>query len=658
MLLKSLKLNNFRQYIDDKIEFSVDKERNVTLVTGSLGTGKSTLEQAFMYVLYGTNNFTNKELLNNEVKSRAKIGDVLNSEVSLVFVYKENEYQLTRIQPYKKISETKVTLMQSRIELLLNKNGNFIPQKDELALKIASQMIPKQLAEYFFVNGEIFDDMSKSIADSSKQEEFVKVVKSILGLNYITKATEHLKSLSKSYDREISKLGGVHIQELTNKIEENEKLVHDLNEQNEEIEKEINQFEREKADLNERITSIPNAEKLQNDFNKRIVDIEKAKRELESHKQLYLNLNNINFIYYIGSPLIRSALNVLNLNKGVDFGIPNLHAKTIEHLLSTGTCLCGNDLNLNKNAAQRLEYLRTTVPPYSTGVAINTYIKDAKMRIEAQNNQYQTYRNTYKNIRNTMRDIERFESEQELLSSQMSQIDSIVEMKKRYDYVFKIISSKQDMIKQNTKDIGKYEDICENFKREKESLSLKNEASQKLEKYQIYVDTLITRLQRYYENKEEVIRAGLESNINQYIKSMYQEGFNVEIDSKYRIKISVDKAVEGDSIDKSKGQGFLIIFAFISSVIKMAKEKFAGDTEQGDQEYYPLVMDAPLSTIDIDYIRKICNTLPEAAEQVIVFLNKKDSDIFYENSIKYIGKMYELDQESLLVTKIKEVNYV
>lgn len=658
MLLKSLKLNNFRQYIDDKIEFSVDKERNVTLVTGSLGTGKSTLEQAFMYVLYGTNNFTNKELLNNEVKSRAKIGDVLNSEVSLVFVYKENEYQLTRIQPYKKISETKVTLMQSRIELLLNKNGNFIPQKDELALKIASQMIPKQLAEYFFVNGEIFDDMSKSIADSSKQEEFVKVVKSILGLNYITKATEHLKSLSKSYDREISKLGGVHIQELTNKIEENEKLVHDLNEQNEEIEKEINQFEREKADLNERITSIPNAEKLQNDFNKRIVDIEKAKRELESHKQLYLNLNNINFIYYIGSPLIRSALNVLNSNKGVDFGIPNLHAKTIEHLLSTGTCLCGNDLNLNKNAAQRLEYLRTTVPPYSTGVAINTYIKDAKMRIEAQNNQYQTYRNTYKNIRNTMRDIERFESEQELLSSQMSQIDSIVEMKKRYDYVFKIISSKQDMIKQNTKDIGKYEDICENFKREKESLSLKNEASQKLEKYQIYVDTLITRLQRYYENKEEVIRAGLESNINQYIKSMYQEGFNVEIDSKYRIKISVDKAVEGDSIDKSKGQGFLIIFAFISSVIKMAKEKFAGDTEQGDQEYYPLVMDAPLSTIDIDYIRKICNTLPEAAEQVIVFLNKKDSDIFYENSIKYIGKMYELDQESLLVTKIKEVNYV
>ena len=187
MQLKTLKLKNFRQYIDEKIDFSTDRERNVTLITGSTGAGKTTIEQAFMYVLYGTFNFQNKELINNEVKSKAKQNEILKSEVSLGFIYKANEYQLTRIQSYQKINESKVLLLQTKIELLLNKDGNFIPQKDELALKIASQMIPRQLAEYFFVDGEIFEDMSKNISDSSKQDDFIKVVKSILGLNYITK---------------------------------------------------------------------------------------------------------------------------------------------------------------------------------------------------------------------------------------------------------------------------------------------------------------------------------------------------------------------------------------------------------------------------------------------------------------------------------------
>lgn len=659
MQLKSLKLKNFRQYIDEKIEFSTDKEKNVTLITGSTGAGKSTLEQAFMYVLYGIYNFQNKELINNEVKNNAKVNDILKSEVSLSFIYKLNEYQLTRIQSYQKINETKVMLIQSKLELLLNQDGNFIPQKDEVALKIASQMIPKQLAEYFFVDGEIFEDMSKNISDSSKQEDFIKVVKSILGLNYITKAIDHLKIIYKFYDREISKLGGPRILDLTNKIDVTSQSIVKLEESNRQIESEIQNYINEQDDLDQKIKSIPNAEKLQHEFKKREQDIEKGERELENLKQNYLNLNNMNFIYYIGSPLIRSALNILDNNKVIDYGIPNLHSRTIEHLLCTGTCLCGNDLNLNKEAALRLEYLKTTVPPYSTGQAISSYVKEAKYKIESTHNVYQTYKNTYKSIRQSMRDIDGFRSDQTLLSSQMTQIDSIVDMKQRYDFIsVQIQKSKQD-INNNLKEIGKLEETLSGLKAEKDSLSIRNEASKKFESYSEYVDVIITRLIRHYENKEEIIRFELEKNINFFIKTMYQDGFKVEIDKKYRINISVEKSVSGDNINKSKGQGFLIIFAFIASVIKMAKEKKAED-EQVEQEYYPLVMDAPLSTIDTEYIGKICNTLPDVAEQVIIFLNKKDSEIFYANSVKYIGRMYELEQQenNLLVTKINEVKNV
>ena len=47
MLLQSIELQNFRHFINEKIDFSTDPERNVTLIIGENGTGKTTFAQAF-----------------------------------------------------------------------------------------------------------------------------------------------------------------------------------------------------------------------------------------------------------------------------------------------------------------------------------------------------------------------------------------------------------------------------------------------------------------------------------------------------------------------------------------------------------------------------------------------------------------------------------
>ena len=38
MLLKSIKLENFRQFVDEQIDFSTDPDQNVTLIIGENGT--------------------------------------------------------------------------------------------------------------------------------------------------------------------------------------------------------------------------------------------------------------------------------------------------------------------------------------------------------------------------------------------------------------------------------------------------------------------------------------------------------------------------------------------------------------------------------------------------------------------------------------------
>ena len=62
-------------------------------------------------------------------------------------------------------------------------------------------------------------------------------------------------------------------------------------------------------------------------------------------------------------------------------------------------------------------------------------------------------------------------------------------------------------------------------------------------------------------------------------------------------------------------------------------------------------MDAPLSAFDKHRIKKVCEVLPEIAEQVIIFIKDTDGDLAKENLKNKIGKMYNLE-------KINEFNTV
>ena len=47
MRLQSIELTNFRQFKDEKNQFAIDKNQNVTLIMGDNGSGKTSLAQAF-----------------------------------------------------------------------------------------------------------------------------------------------------------------------------------------------------------------------------------------------------------------------------------------------------------------------------------------------------------------------------------------------------------------------------------------------------------------------------------------------------------------------------------------------------------------------------------------------------------------------------------
>ena len=84
MLIKTLKMENFRQFRGKtKVDFSLDPEKNVTIILGDNTFGKTTLLQAFNWCFYGKVNFDQRPdfLLNYEVSEEMRNGDQQKVEV-------------------------------------------------------------------------------------------------------------------------------------------------------------------------------------------------------------------------------------------------------------------------------------------------------------------------------------------------------------------------------------------------------------------------------------------------------------------------------------------------------------------------------------------------------------------------------------------------
>lgn len=438
MQLKSIKLKNFRQYINEEIIFATNKDRNITLVTGEMGAGKTTLEQAFRYVLYGISEFNNTELLNNIVKQETPVNNVVSSSVSLDFVFHDKEYNLVRTQNYFKSTQDRVTAQSSSLKLNRIIDGNYLPEKDEIALSIANRMIPQQLSDYFFADGEKIEKMSKSMKDNSKQEDFSNVVKSILGLNHFTNAIKHLKGVEKTYKQAIAKMGGEDLDKLNQEIEElDEKIIsceNDIKQQN----NQISIYEDMRKQLDLEIRQIPDAEKLQISYQENNRKLQILLKNLDTAKINYLNLSNNSasdynnpIMNYFASPLIKKSLNILNEKSNINFGIPGLHASTIEHILNTGTCLCGSELHANSDQITALTYLLKTVPPYSSGVAISEFKKEAKLRVSAQSTLHDSLKMGYTRIKEIEMEIDRTKDDISLTETHLEKIDEVVDKKKK-----------------------------------------------------------------------------------------------------------------------------------------------------------------------------------------------------------------------------------
>lgn len=193
MIIESITLKNFRQFKGEhQIIFSADSMANVTVVMGENGAGKTTVEQAFTWCLYGKNTFSDKELLNREVRNAMPIDDSVKVEAVLKVRNNNQRYKISRRQIVTKKSGVKCTISEDFIIEVQNQNGEWEKmQKLIQARAIVEEMLSQNLSDFFFFDGERIAAMSKDLLQKRRSDEFKNAVRALVGLD-VLKATKDI----------------------------------------------------------------------------------------------------------------------------------------------------------------------------------------------------------------------------------------------------------------------------------------------------------------------------------------------------------------------------------------------------------------------------------------------------------------------------------
>lgn len=657
MLLESIKLENFRQFRNEYIEFAQGSDgKNVTIIIGDNGTGKTTFAQAFFWCMYGETEFSDKNMLNKLVAAEMKPGQESKVQVTLKLTHGNVSYTLMREQTYRKDYSNRIKGDNTVFDIAIkDANGNTSYVKKTLCEGEVKSILPKELFRYFFFDGERIEKMSKDISTGKKATDFAEAVKGLLGLNAMFSAIQHFNpriknSVINSYESSYSAGSNTKIQEYTRTIEHCKEEIARIDARLEELENQIEQATSRKAEKVEEIKQYAEGEELQRQKEKLLQRIETAKASRSTVIKEISRSFNANMSSFFSASLILRSLNFLSSKDFAGKDIPFMHAKTIEYLLKQKVCICGTHLDEGSVPYNKVKELIDFLPPQSISTTISDFKKESKRRANSRQDLFSDVRDKLAVISKQDEDLIELNDDLHAIEGKLSggdvrgKVRAINSEIQLCDQTIKKSQTERDqlLIKK-----GGFEKEAGRADTERRNLTLLDDKNKKIEIYKAYAERIYKELQAVYVSSEAEIRRKLETTINEIFKTIYEGGLSLTIDEKYHISVYADD-YDGD-VETSTAQSISVIFAFITGIIKMARENRNATDEDAkllSSEPYPLVMDAPLSAFDKRRIKTVCESLPNTAEQVIIFIKDTDGELAEEYMGDKIGSRHHFDKKN------------
>jgi DNA sulfur modification protein DndD len=664
MLLKSLKIKDFRQFKGlQVIDFATDtSQRNVTIILGENGSGKTSLAQAFTWCLYGKTDFEDPILLCKATSENLLPGQEATVRVELSLIHSGIDYIIISELRYKKSGTGAIQPVGQRKFVISYKGKDgqqeFIPDlQSEMRMK---EILPMELSKYFFFDGERIGNMSKELR-KGKSREFADAVRSLLGLSALTTAMLHLKghgaskSVIRSYDEKYDAKADSRVNDYSQRIIQFEKEI-------DKIDTRLLEIDREEDLVDEKIHSL--TEKIKENEGSR--DLAEQRIKLIDRRQTLINRrdNQISDLLktfnkdapaYFAQKMILDSMGMLKESQNLDKGVPDIHSRTIDHIIKNGRCICGTEVSVGNDAYITLNRLREYIPPQSLGNMIQQFRMHCETCIKRADSFYDGFIGKFGEIQSFEGDYNDNEDDISGLTKRLEGMQDVGVLQadlSRFEKESRDLQAERNKLNVSK---GSFQTGRDRIESERQELTLKDKNNRRIEIYKAYAEYLNDTISLEYNKEEARVREELSKEVDSLFRSIYNGGLSLSLDDKYNVQVIVnDHDGYTEDIETSTAQSISIIFAFITGVIKMARKNNNQENTMIVSEPYPLVMDAPLSAFDKTRIKTVCEVLPKVAEQVIIFIKDIDGELAEMHMNERIGMRATFTKVNEFETYIQE----
>jgi DNA sulfur modification protein DndD len=658
MRLKSLYMNNFRQYIgENTIEFAgVNEGPNVTLIWGPNGYGKTGVFRAIMFCLYGDlvleqDGFLKSDsgaelILVNEKLLEKDIGKRVTATVMLRFEHESSEFELERKVSALMSNKGEEPMQEPGSVILNEKNsiGNSLSTIEDIGKveEKITQILSRRVRDYFLFDGERMEKLTRYGDD--QREEVQRGIMSLLQIDALEIAVQGLKKQERQLTQKIRTTASGELEIVSEQLQkiniELDTLEEDLRINLDEVRR-MGQREKEIEGVLQKVSGLETKQELRRNIRENLATV---KSDQEKNKQDLQQLLEIGGSY-IASPV------VIELKTDLDGKISRGELPTdvresfIDHLLDVGNCICERcleDGSPERSALQRYKEQKIA-PGMEAAYQLASKLTSLVAKNDGISDKFDSETTRYQLLKQRTEDLEK---DLMKLNEELKDVPEVTKYAVELERIGIDRKEKERKIAEQKYQKEKKIEERKSLQEKEKVLSQRDEISKKYNSQRVEIEKAhnkLSEIQELYEKKvkEELSEIATEVFTNLADQNTQKSLAEIKIDDDFQLDV-LNNSGRGMLSQISSGQRQIVSLAYICALIKL-----------GARTEIPLLMDTPLGRLSGVHRDNCLRQIPKFTPQWIML--GTDTEITAEETTAlrksgYWGKVYEIrgiaDRES------------
>ncbi|BBD67543.1 hypothetical protein NIES4072_51610 [Nostoc commune NIES-4072] len=626
MKLTSIKLCNFRSFYGTTPEMIIagGDAQNTTIIHGNNGSGKTSLLNAFTWVLYDKFSaaFASiEQLVNKRAIAETQKGQAVECWVEIGWEHEGKRYRVKRAcRGYKNEGDFDAGKTQLTMWVGADDGKWNIPtqQPDD----IINQILPATLHQYFFFDGERIEE----IVRSDKKAEIAEATKIFLGVEVINRSIRHLGDAKKTLENELKAIGDSETKQLLRQQEKIERERERITKRQIEIREELEYQQTFKKETSNRLRELSAAKELQERWQdlelQKAANQEEYKKNKEALKKV-ISARGYTVLLSETTSQFREIINDLKQRGELKSGISR---EFVNDLLNSQRCICGAELHAGNHSHSHVSTWLNK--------AGSSAVEETAIRMSAQVDEID------KQAIGFWEEVDREQSRTNQLRQSISQIEGdldniqerlrkdaneeISSLQKRLDEIESKIDELNREQGANQQQIAQLTTEIEGLNKQIAKQKL-NEDKQTLAQRRINAtQDAIERLTEVRNRQEQQFRLQLEKRVQEIFMDISVTPYIPRISEKYELTLVENTTGVEAPVAASTGENQILSLSFIASIIDKVREWSEKRKMMmiPDSSTFPIVMDSPFGSLDENSRRHIAKTIPQLANQLIVLVTK------------------------------------